>query len=151
MRKIFIASLLAISALLIISCASTSGTKEKQTPQTQEPVENKENKPVIPRFDDWEYRGFGKDLPDWAEAAVDLDYQTLQKSFPGKDLLIIQGFGSNPDMCESDSYQKAPYPEEAEFLDALWVRINAEYEQMDKPYISIRLFSKLTEQTNLGE
>ena len=151
MRKTFIASLLALSSILIFSCASTGKTDDSTPQQPQEIIENTAEEPVIPRFDDWEYRGFGKELPDWAEAAVDLDYQTLQKSFPGKDLLIIQGFGTNLDMCESDSYQKAPYPEEAEFLDALWVRINAEYEQMEKPYISIRLFSKLTEQTNLGE
>ena len=151
MRKLFIASLSALISVFIISCTTTNSTTKDTDSKSQEIIEKQPEEQIIPRFDDWEYRGFGKALPDWAEAAVDLDYQTLQKSFPDKNLLIIQGFGSNPDMCESDSYQKAPYPEEAEFLDALWVRINAEYKQMDKPYISIRLFSKLEEQTDLGE
>jgi len=153
MRKLFITSLFALAIFSIISCASSVKSENQDNlNKTEEDSKNKEKEEaVIPRFDDWEYKGFGKELPGWIEAAVDSDYQKLKEFFPDKELLIIQGFGSNSDMCESDSYQKSPYPEEAEFLAALWVRVNAAYEKLAKPYISIRIFNKLPAEEKTGE
>lgn len=147
MKKIFTCLFIVVLGLAVISCGSTKTDPSEKDIDKKDAVEEiVEIVPdvVIQRFDDWEYKGFGKELPAWVDAAVDLDYAQLQQFYPGKDLLVIRGYGSNTDMCESASYQLSPYAEEAEFLDALWVRVNSEYEKMDKPYISIRVFNKLS-------
>lgn len=147
MKKIIACFICIIAGLFVISCGSTDvkdPTKTEDEIKTEtENLEVVETEPVkIQRFDDWEYKGFGKDLPEWIDAAVDLDYAVLSKAFPGMNLLVVRGYGSNTDMCESASYENAPYPEEAEFVTALWVRVNSEYEKLSKPYISIRIFNK---------
>lgn len=152
MKKIITCLFCSLAALMIISCGSTDVKDSSTEDEIKNETENLEEniKPVpevvkIARFDDWEYKGFGKDLPLWVEAAVDLDYETLSQFYPDKDLLVVRGYGSNTDMCESASYQESPYPEEAEFIEALWVRVNSKYEKLEKPYISIRIFNKISE------
>ena len=65
----------------LVSCASTGGAVEgsKATPVENPgaPVEEAAAatdllvQEVEPRFDDWQYKGFGYDLPSWVDSALD--------------------------------------------------------------------------------
>ena len=162
MKKLIACLICCAVCFLIVSCGSTkvadSHGKTETTVQNPEEKNGTEENLVVeiipepikpPRFDDWEYKGFGKSLPEWVDAAVDMNYSSLNTYFPDKNLMIVKGIGSNTDMCESASYIDSPYPEEAEFITALWVRVNSEYEKLEQPYISIRLFNKIENQKEL--
>ncbi|MFA6855659.1 MAG: hypothetical protein WCR31_00490 [Treponema sp.] len=81
----------------MVSCAATS-----QLPELQTPAEEKLS-PTEEIFSDWEYRGFGRELPVWVEpyfrggvAAV----QTACPEYEGKKLRIVCASGKNADQAE---------------------------------------------------
>jgi hypothetical protein len=97
MRKIFIFILFMYGALFLVSCATTSLVQ-----QVQSPAEEKLS-PAEEIFSDWEYKGFGRELPVWVEPYFRGGISAVQTACPeyeGKELRIVYASGKNSDQAE---------------------------------------------------
>ncbi|MCR4900084.1 MAG: hypothetical protein K5907_04625 [Treponema sp.] len=123
----FFAVVFSVS-MLIFSCAGTSGAKaDKKHPQA----------PVVRAFDDWQYKGFGKEYPEWAELALEGKTEELQKYFSHEDmeLVIVTAEGVDSDMCRHLIAEKSYSEEEAWLVEETWVR-----KTDDNMYVYIKIF-----------
>lgn len=101
---------------------------------------------AAPRFDDWQYRGFGKEYPEWAQLVLDEKFEELKDYFSsinkdGLDLCVIKVDGTDSDMCRHKINEVSYSEEEAWMIEETWVRLNEQYYgQMENPYVYIRIF-----------
>ena len=143
MKKIGFFLLAAFLALGFISCASnqvvTDSAAKKNNKQTEEKL----------RFEDWKYKGFGKELPLWVEAAVDGDLPALKKTVlelqKASNIKILTGTGENADQAEQTAKELVNnlVTQESDWIlyDNFWV---LEYERtINKPYISLYVYYQL--------
>ncbi|MBR1638560.1 MAG: hypothetical protein IJ688_04155 [Treponema sp.] len=94
------------------------------------------------RYDDWKYMGFGQQIPQWVEAAVEGKTPLVKKSFPEKEaaeFFVASAAGMNIDQAE-ESLAEIEVPEDFELLDTFWVRLAASND--GKPYIAVAVYSK---------
>ena len=126
---------LVAAVFFVTGCASTQ--KSDSALQTAQDVQ---------RFDDWQYRGFGKEYPDWAELVLDEKFEELKEYFSsinkdGLNLNVIKVDGTDSDMCRHKITEVSYSEEEAWMIEETWVRLNEQYYgQLENPYVYIRIF-----------
>src|SRR5574344_615986 len=99
--------LLAASCMIAIlaGCASSpkqsEGAKEISKQMEKDKIKvSKEQEIVIL---DWKNRGFGKDLPDWLDSALDGDFTAFKKTYDckNKTVLLVQSEGEALELAQS--------------------------------------------------
>lgn len=99
--------LLAASCMIAIlaGCASSpkqsEGAKEISKQMEKDKIKvSKEQEIVIL---DWKNRGFGKDLPDWLDTALDGDFTAFKKTYDckNKTVLLVQSEGEDLELAQS--------------------------------------------------
>ncbi|MBO4532080.1 MAG: hypothetical protein J5726_00070 [Treponema sp.] len=126
---------LAAAVFFVTGCASTK--KQDSALKTPEDIQ---------RFDDWQYRGFGKEYPEWAQLVLDEKFEELKDYFSyinkdGLDLCVIKVDGTDSDMCRHKINEVSYTEEEAWLIEETWVRLNEQYYgQLENPYVYIRIF-----------
>lgn len=131
-----------LAAFVFFGCGTTSVDSSKNGADLSEETEVQ-----IMMFDDWQYKGFGKEYPLWAEAALSDDVDMLKQYFPQisqneMELDIQKSNGTNSDMCKRRAENNGYTEDEAWLLEETWVRINGEYQSLNEPYTYIKLFLK---------
>jgi hypothetical protein len=138
MRKILLITLTAFAAVLLTSCITTSGVKKEQPP-AQELV------------DDWEYKGFGRELPAWVEQYFLGDIATVQAVSPeyaGKEIQVISASGKNADQAEQALIEKVTGSTSLKgyaLKESIWVRLQREKDITlygGNAYVSLFLYVK---------
>ncbi len=119
-RIYLILSLLFI--MLLASCATTSaGAGDINIEKKQS------NKKLL--FKDWKYKGFGKPLPVWFEAAYKNDINAVRKTDSNLfdcEIVILRGDGVNSDQADKVlKIKKDEASEDLIFYDSCWARIGA--------------------------
>lgn len=84
--------------------------------------------------------GFGSEIPSWVDAAYDKKISALKKIIPdysaGDEILIVRGEGENLDVSVIN-LKNQEIPENAEFYDDFWVRVNKNNKMT---YISLAVY-----------
>lgn len=152
MKKIFRILFLLMISITFLSCATTSSDTgvSDAVSAPEEKSSNTENrrKEEKLRFNDWKYRGFGKELPDWVEPAIDNKINVLKKTVPelssASAIKILKGTGDNSDQAEQSVkvLVEELKNEDSEFIkyDNFWVLENKN--TLDMPYISVYVYYK---------
>ena len=123
-RIYLILSLLFI--MLLASCATT--TAGASDINSDVIIEKKHSSKKL-LFKDWKYKGFGKPLPAWFEAAYKNDINAVRKADSNLfdcEIVILRGDGVNSD--QADKVLKIKREEASEdliFYDSCWARIGA--------------------------
>ncbi len=112
--KISCAILLGL-CMLVTGCASTGSGEDKNADEFEAP----------PLFLDWQYKGFGKEYPQWAEEAL----------MQGSSETIEIHFGQNLDMLIPHEYEET----ESNIKAQTWVYIDPYYEEYEERYAYITL------------
>lgn len=126
--------------------AEKAKSKVEEVEEVKEP-EPLIEEPAIPHFDDWEYKGFGSDLPEWIEIALNNNVSELKKLLhfsEEAEILVFIGKGINADHAKQKLQEKINQSEDnntkkMEIVQKIWVRINSDYEQTEEPYIAIEV------------
>ena len=114
-----------VLVMLLASCATTATT---QTGAGDYNIEKKQSSKKL-LFKDWKYKGFGRPLPAWFEAAYKNDINAVKKStvqLSAGEIVIIRGEGVNSD--QADKVLKIKQEEISSdfiFYDSCWARIDA--------------------------
>jgi len=143
MKKIYKILFLCLMFLSFVSCASTAVSQEKTSNKN-----NKQNEEKL-RFDDWKYKGFGKELPYWAGTAAENE-DMLKKLVPelnsAKTVVVLRGFGENSDQAEQSAknllVEKLLEDDSLQLFDSTWVRQDINYVSTEMPYISMYILYK---------
>ena len=135
MEEMKIRLCLILPLLLILclsSCASAPAVDSGTSSGTQDIHNNHKEKKQNSKkllFENWKYKGFGKELPVWFEAAYNANEAKLKNLVPElkeKQVLILRGDGVNSD--QSDKTLKLKIAEEAadfQLYDSSWAMIQA--------------------------
>ena len=94
MKTLFRTLFVLLFFILLASCATTSAGNNH--------IEKKQDEKRL-LFEDWKYRGFGRDLPVWVESAYNDDIPGIKKVLPelaDKELLIVSAEGINSDQAD---------------------------------------------------
>ena len=117
--------------IVFISCATTTAAGDNH-------IEKKQN-PKKLLFEDWKYKGFGRELPVWFEAAYKDDVSEISKivkELSGHELLIVRGEGINSDQADKVlRIKEEDLSSDFMFYDSCWALPG------DK-YIAIALYYK---------
>lgn len=119
---------LFVTVILIFSLAGCASTSVKENPQ-QNVVSAPEE---VSRFDDWQYKGFGYEMPVWVENA-------LAGKLNAPDTKVFTESGINSDMSEQ-KLQGIIAGEDLtgyEVTGSTWVRVSESGE-----YFSIKIYKK---------
>lgn len=116
-----------VTVMLIISfagCASNS-VESSNAEAVHAPEE-------IVRFDDWQYKGFGYELPRWVDSA-------LEGKLSSADSKVFTARGINSDMSEQKLQEiiSVQVLEGYELTGSTWVRVSDTGE-----YISVKIYKK---------
>lgn len=141
MKKIYFLIFSLVLMLYFEACASNqleSGTGS---------IKNNQQADKKLRFDDWKYMGFGYQLPQWFQAALDMRISKVKKTDPllqSSDIKIFLGKGLNPDQADSaarEAYAKALESglEGYKLYDNFWAR---ETDEVEFPYKSVYIYYK---------
>jgi len=100
MKKIIFTFSLLLVALACIGCASKPvvEAEENQTPPEVKSSYTKRE------YLDWQYKGFGKELPDWIEKGNDGSLTEVKKIFPeleDKEVIIFSCYAENRDQADA--------------------------------------------------
>ncbi len=147
--------------MLMISCASktTQGNSDntgKDIAAHAEGLEqvSEEVLPKIPKYIDWQYKGFGAELPEWVDYIIDgqkdNQLERAAKFFPEAGNISV-AWGENSDMClkKVQFFEKQNDLSQNEIIDSIWVKANSEYSSFsedfgeiikNEPYIIIRIY-----------
>lgn len=134
MKRIVFFFLPLVFILFFAGCASNqlSNTENKQTEEKL-------------RFEDWKYKGFGYELPDWVEPAIEEKKSKVIKYQPelaDSTVEIFSGRGINIDQAdaaakEAASNAMAESGQIYELYDNYWVK---EWGEVESPYISVYIY-----------
>jgi len=133
------------------SCASTPAeTTSKSVTKSKDIVKEE---PKIEKFVDWQFKGFGKEIPESAEKVfTSIDFNSMESDavIVENNTFTVLGKGSNPDQAINvleDSFEKhlAAYEEnhqlnELSLVEDYWLKVNQEVWNTDKPYVAIRIY-----------
>jgi len=121
---------LFLSLLLIIffaSCETTKTAVMTDTAKENHYKEKHQKEKKLP-FRDWKYKGFGKALPEWLEAAYKGNLTELQKKIPVPEnykIEIVKSRGINSDQANKDLLQKLLLREDVfELYDSSWALLD---------------------------
>jgi|WetSurMetagenome_2_1015567.scaffolds.fasta_scaffold44764_2 hypothetical protein len=125
---VYVVVLSIFGLFLTAGCVSAPVSSVTQ-PSSGEVVSEKAQPESV--CDDWEYRGFGRKLPDWVISAIKGGIDEVKKDCPeyaGQNIVIISTAGINPDHAEHLLMKKigsmidvAHY----ELKDSIWVHLNS--------------------------
>ncbi|MCR4734498.1 MAG: hypothetical protein K5829_05795 [Treponema sp.] len=152
MKRIIILSL-AIT-FLFAGCASKQAPEEVEVPEPEttvtpeEEVVTSESIPeeeLIPsKYDDWKYKGFGTELPDWFDLAIEYDdsgIKNILEISPDSLIRIVCTEGKDVDQCEQKLNEIAEeFSYDFEILNSCWARKNPLVEEVEEPYVSVRIY-----------
>jgi len=160
MKRLLFSFVCIFSIGLLFSCASDSKPADTVTEtEINEPEIIEETEP-IPAFDDWKYKGFGYEIPDYFDSVfISINNLHSQNAeLPSEDFsfensqIKVWCFGENPDQAlhalNSVYEEKLSEFKEANntdfktisLIEEYWVKFNPEYIDMEKPYLALRVF-----------
>ena len=116
LKSLFLLLLLIIS----LSACATTASSEAHNEKTQS------HKKLL--FEDWKYKGFGKELPVWFEAAYKGDVEKVKKTIANPNnykFAILTSAGVNSDQAEKSLLEQLNAQSNmiADF-DSSWVLLN---------------------------
>ena len=133
-------------AFLFAGCASKTSDEstEISVPQIEDTAKNTEEKLPPSKYDDWKYKGFGTELPEWFDSALEYDDVAVKaglKLSPETLIRIIITEGKDVDQCEQ---KFSEFPEELasdfEVLQSFWARLNPLLYSQEDLYNSVRIY-----------
>lgn len=149
------------AAFLFIGCVSAPKT-EPTKPQTEQTESDKETgtqsesedesdteKPEedsvsTAKYDDWKYKGFGTELPEWFEPALEYDDSTVKSLLeltPETLIRIVFAQGVDVDQCEQILNEVSEeLVSEFELLQSFWARLNPFLYEQEDLYNSVRIY-----------
>ena len=143
--------LICCSAVFFAGCASskvesTSANEQNQAevPENIEESEETQKDIPLPEYDDWKYKGFGTELPDWFEPAVngdDLVIKSMLELQSDDIMVIISSRGKDVDQCEQIlNDESQDLMQGLELVHSFWVRKNPALYQEDNLYLAVRIY-----------
>ncbi len=122
-----------------MGCASNSSSVPEQEKKTAPSYKSEKS---ASRFDDWKYKGFGMNLPEWVDAAVDGRIEKTAKLLNRnpEQIEILTETGINVD--QSEDKLKNQIPQDSKLIEGFWVRLNTQVNKTDEPYITILIYEK---------
>lgn len=153
MKKISYALIFLIT-ISVIGCGSTQVEENQSEVITKSPEINIE-KPIEDQkglyyknnqtrekllIDDWKYKGFGNELPEWVIPALEEDVSEIKKIIPElseSQVIVLKAEGYNHDQAEM-ALAEQEKPENFTCYDSFWVRISSKVNE--KTYISISVY-----------
>ncbi|MCR4578850.1 MAG: hypothetical protein K5681_00740 [Treponema sp.] len=132
MKKIFF-TVLVVGLFIFAGCASTpSEGVQKEKNLNQKKL----------RYDDWKYMGFGREIPEWVELAINNNPSKIKKLIPElaeAEIEVRSAAGINIDQAE-ESLLELGIPEGFSVYDSFWVR---QGKSVEKPYIAVAIYRRL--------
>ena len=149
------------AAFLFIGCVSAPKTEptEPQIEKTESEKENgnqtetedeseigtsEENSVSTSKYDDWKYKGFGTELPEWFEPALEYDDSSVKSILeltPETLIRIVFAEGIDVDQCEQKLNEfSEELLSEFELLQSCWARLNPALYDLEDLYNSIRIY-----------
>ena len=141
MKNRFYLLLPLLFLILLASCATTSASAGDSNGDVNSDItiEKKQSKKKL-LFKDWKYKGFGKPLPAWFEAAYKNDIIAIKKAdsnLSDSELVIVKGEGVNSDQADKVlKIKEEEIPEDFVYYDSCWARIGA------GQYVALAVFYK---------
>ena len=151
----------ALLCMMMISCASKNSQEESDSLKNDiaAPVEVQEKiqeeiLPEIPKYIDWQYKGFGAELPEWVDSILEeKEENQLERAlifFPDAANVSV-AWGENSDMClkKIQSFEEQNTLSQDEIITTIWVKANSEYSNFangfneiikTEPYIILRIY-----------
>lgn len=142
-----------VVATVFASCKTTSSVSEKYESgdKTSGEIEIVEaNKDIaLPKnvyFIDWEYRGFGRELPDWVEPAFIGGAENVKREcarFSDVQVFVVSAYGMNPDQVVRKLFAEitqANIGEQFAPIETLWVRLVPDKVDSRGEYIAFQLY-----------
>lgn len=127
----------ALFLLVLMGCASND--VENQGKKNSQTVDEVTVNFSGPAFEDWRYKGFGKEIPLWFFFAYEDDIQGVIDSRDDlsgaalSELEIIAGDALNADHAEQLIKQNLE-PEFGKVVDTFWAKLCDETEELENPY-----------------
>ena len=144
-RFYLIFSLLII--ILLNSCATTSENKSEAVTSSSYNQKKQKSKKLL--FEDWKYKGFGKELPVWFEAAFKGDIEEIKKKVQDlydNEIIILSAQGINSDQADKGLAKKiAELSSDYILYDMSWALLNETIvaeENFEYPYFAAAVFYK---------
>lgn len=126
---------------VLFSCGTTADHKADSN--TSDIIENEIT--VIPEyFYNWQYKGFGAEIPEWINAALTMDKAALQEFFPDQNFTFSVFTGDSLLNVENQAKAYEQTAGEENIIERFWVStikdLN-EYSPEDETFYSIRIIS----------
>lgn len=143
MKKIVV-FLSVICFFLLFSCQSVpqdNASIEQNSVSENSVVYKKSEGKYDGKYDDWKYRGFGYDVPEWAEPALKKNAAGVKRCLDElnqQEIVLFVQEGRNLDQAEALIYEKAEaHGEELEHFLDFWVK-----KSRAKKYTVVMIFVK---------
>lgn len=145
MMKKRILIICALSALIVSAysgCAtSSSAAAPSKAASSASKPQAKSTSKNTDYFDDWKYKGFGMQLPQWVQPAIEGKKDKVVKYFPdytADQIEIVTASGINVDQSEN----KLEKTSDRVLIDGFWVRLNTLVNKTAEPYITVLIYRK---------
>lgn len=141
----------------LIGCASNHETPASTVETNLNEPEVEEILEPIPVFDDWKYKGFGYEIPEFFEKVFNPECLS-EESIPFNNFTFNQPnievwcFGENSDQVihalnsvyeeKLAEFKKANNIEfkNITLTEEYWVKINPEFKNLEQPYLAVRVY-----------
>jgi hypothetical protein len=137
--------LICVFSALIVSaysgCASSSSAAASSKAAATSKSQARSTSKNTDIFDDWKYKGFGMQLPQWVQPAIEGKKDKVVKYFPdytADQIEIVTASGINVDQSEN----KLEKTSGRVLLDGFWVRLNTQVNKTEEPYITVLIYEK---------
>jgi len=127
-----------IFALFFVLISVFSGCAS--VPSDSSYIEKKQAEKKL-QYDDWKYMGFGHQIPQWVEPAINGNIAKVKKAveeLSDAEILVFSARGVNIDQAE-EALQELEIPENYTVYDSFWVRQSS---SSDKPYIAVAIYKE---------
>ena len=125
---------------------SSAQNKNKKSNKKSDAIyieENAQNSEKL-RFNDWKYKGFGKDLPVWIDFVFDDNLKSLYQNYDEfskeTEFVVIKGFGKNSDQAEDSAKLKLEEFKQNDNDFENKINIEKFLDFAEQPYVSLYLF-----------
>lgn len=136
-------AVIALAALAFCSCETTSSLPSDNGREVAVEIEP----PQSAYFSDWEYRGFGRMLPDWVEPAFFGGADAVRKEckkFADRQVFLVSAYGINPDQAVRKLFTKieqSEIPDSLNPYETLWVRVSPEV-PAESEYLALVIYTE---------
>lgn len=135
-----------ILSLFFVMCFASCASNDVVAEPAVSTKNNKQTEKKL-RFEDWKYKGFGKELPVWIEPALAQDINTLKKLVPemanASVVKVLAGTGENSDQADQTAKELAndllQENSDLTFFANFWV---LDSKKSDKPYVALYIYYK---------